>query len=115
MMLKVRMLHDCSIPSLRWVDPVGWEPSDVIDGLKWTSNAWWGDDDEEAYGLAWVGDVNAYGVREVTEVDADDLRIVSCGDCRVICKPQIGEPVEDIGNGYFEAADGTVIYSPEST
>lgn len=27
---------------------------------------------------------------------------------------RIGEPVNEIGGGYFEAADGTVIYSPEA-
>ena len=85
MKVKVQMLHDCSAPNLRWVEPVNWAPANVVNGLTFTDGGWWGDDEQE-YGLAWNGDVNSFGAGETVEVSASDLRIVSCGECRVISK-----------------------------
>lgn len=83
--VKVQMLSDCTT-SMRWVDPVGWHPTTVIDGYSYDNGAWWDDNDDEAFGIAWIGDVNAYGVRDCAVVDFADLRVVSRSDCSVVCE-----------------------------
>ena len=79
----VRLLHNASIPSARWCEPVGWEPANVIEGSELFDGAWW-DADEQTAGLVWFGHPNEYGANEVMEANLDDLRVASCGDCRVI-------------------------------
>ncbi len=81
--LEVRLMHNASIPGARWCEPIGWEPSNVIEGAEMQDGTWW-DDDNEVAGLVWFGDVNAYGTQEIIVTDIDDLRVASCGDCRVI-------------------------------
>lgn len=81
--LTVRLMHNASIPSARWCEPVGWEPANQIEGAEWVDGGWW-DDDNQTAGLVWFGHPNEYGAREVIEVSPDDLRVASCGNCRVI-------------------------------
>jgi hypothetical protein len=76
-------MHDASIPGARWCVPIGWEPRNVVDGAEYTDGSWWSEAEEEA-GLIWFGDRNAYGAQEVIQASPDDLRVASCGDCRVI-------------------------------
>ncbi len=81
--VTVRLLHNASIPNARWCEPVGWEPANVVGGSEWVDGAWW-DDYEQAAGLVWFGHPYEYGANEVVEANLDDLRVASCGDCRVI-------------------------------
>jgi len=82
-LFKIRLMHNSSIPGARWCEPIGWEPSNEIEGAEFADGSWWSDSEEEA-GLVWFGDVNAYGSEEVIDASLDDLRVASCGDCRVI-------------------------------
>ncbi len=79
----VTLMHNASIPGARWCEPKGWEPANVIEDADFVDGAWWYDD-EQAAGLVWFGNRDAYGARETVEVSLDDLRVASCGDCRVI-------------------------------
>jgi len=81
--VTVRMLHHSSIPNARWCEPVGWEPANEVEGAETYDGSWW-DESEEIAGLVWFGDRDAYEMDEVAEVDLADLRVASCGDCRVI-------------------------------
>ncbi len=81
--LTVRLLHNASIPGARWCEPVGWEPANVVEGSELADGAWW-NNDEQAAGLVWFGERDAYGANEVKEANLDDLRVATCGDCRVI-------------------------------
>lgn len=81
----VRLLHASSIPNARWCEPVGWEPTNVVDGAVFDDGAWWGDYDQAA-GLIWVGKPDEYGNYEIIEASVDDVRVATCGDCRVIGK-----------------------------
>ena len=81
--VTVRLLHNASIPNARWCEPVGWEPANVVEGSELVDGAWW-DDDEQTAGLVWFGHPNEYVANEVMEANLDDLRVASCGDCRVI-------------------------------
>ncbi len=86
--VRVRLMHDASIPGARWCEPIGWEPANVIEGSELDDGAWW-DADEQTAGLVWLGDRNAYGAAEVIEANISDLRVASCGDFRVIGEVQI--------------------------
>lgn len=84
--LTVRLAHHSSIQGARWATPVGWEPANQIEGAEYAGDgSWWEGSGEEsnqqAAGLVcWAeGDEG-----EEIEVAADDLRVASCGDCRVI-------------------------------
>lgn len=81
--VKVRLLHNSSIPSARWCEPIDWQPANEIAGAEPCDGSWWSDDEQVA-GLVWFGDRNAYGANEVIHADLDDIRVASCGDCRVI-------------------------------
>jgi hypothetical protein len=81
--VRVRLLHNASIPSARWCSPIGWEPRNTVEGAEFADGSWW-TDDEEAAGLVWFGDRNAYGAEEAIDANIDDIRVASCGDCRVI-------------------------------
>lgn len=81
--VTVRLLHNSSIPGARWCDPVGWEPANAIEGAELVDGSWWNDDGEVA-GLVWFGDRSECGASEVIEVRLEDLRVASCGNCRVI-------------------------------
>lgn len=81
--LKVRLLHNASIPNARWCEPIGWTPANEVKGAEFDNGCWW-DGDEEAASLVWFGHPNEYGANEVMQANLDDLRVASCGDCRVI-------------------------------
>lgn len=86
--VTVRLLHNASIPNARWCEPVGWEPANVVEGSELVDGAWW-DDDEQTAGLVWFGHPSEYGANEVMEANLGDLRVASCGDCRVIEKVKL--------------------------
>lgn len=74
-----------SISGARWCQPVGWEPQNEVEGAEFVDGSWWGETEEEAGLVRWSdGDEG-----EEIEVDADDLRVASCGDCRVIAEVQV--------------------------
>lgn len=37
--VTVRLLHNASIPTARWCEPVGWEPANVIEGSELAQHA----------------------------------------------------------------------------
>ena len=78
--MQVRINHKSSVSGASWCVPIGWEPDNQIEGAKFVDGAWWSAESEEA-GLLYFGDAE-----EGSEVDATfaDLRVVSCGNCRVI-------------------------------
>ena len=78
--VTIRLMHNSSLPNASWCIPVGWEPSNVIEGSEYVDGSWWGDD--ETAGIVYFG-IGNHDEEEI-EVNLDDLRIVSCGDCRVI-------------------------------
>jgi len=76
--LTVRLGHRSSISGARWCQPIGWEPANTIQGAEFIDGSWWGE--EEAGIVCFVaGDED-----DEIEVELDDLRLASCGDCRVI-------------------------------
>lgn len=81
--VTVRLLHDSSIPSLRWCEPIGWEPKAEVNG-EYADGSWW-DDNEEVAGLVVLGNYTE-GEDEIVTVDIDQIRIASCGDCKIIGK-----------------------------
>lgn len=103
--MKVVLKHRSSIPGARWCEPVGWEPGNKIEGAEFVDGSWWGADSEEA-GLVYFGDGEEGDTVEATFAD---LRLVSCGDCKVIGEVEYGEPVKEIAPGVYEAQDGTTI------
>lgn len=78
--VKVRLGHRSSIPGARWATPVGWEPTNEIEGSEFLDGSWW-DETEETAGLVCFtpGD-------DGDQIDAptDEVRVASTGDCRVI-------------------------------
>lgn len=81
--VKVRLLHNSSIPGARWCEPVDWEPANKMEGAVWADGAWWDEEDEVA-AMVWFGDVNSYGAEEIVDVRLDEIRVVSAGVCCVI-------------------------------
>lgn len=81
--VSVRLMHYSSIPGARWCEPVGWEPTNEIEGAEHQEKGSWWDDQEEVAGLVCFVSGNE---DDEIEVSLDDLRIASCGDCRVIGK-----------------------------
>ena len=108
--MQVLINHKSSVSGASWCTPIGWEPDNRIEGAEFIDGSWWSDDCQKA-GLLFFGEATE---GEQIEATFADLRVASCGNCRVIGEVEFGTPVEDIGGGFSEAADGTVIYSPES-
>lgn len=81
--LTIWLKHSASIPNARWCEAVDWEPRNEIDGADYLDGGWW-DDDGNVAGLVWFGDTSEHQPGEEIEVSLDDLRVASCGDCRVI-------------------------------
>ncbi len=79
----VQLMHNSSIPNARWCETVGWEPQNKIDGAEFIDGSWWNEDSEEA-GLVYFCNPAEYGSGDVVEASLDDIRVASCGDCRVI-------------------------------
>ena len=90
--VTVRITHGSSIPGACWCQPVGWEPANEREGASYIDGSWYDDDGDDAApevaGLVWFGNPEEYEGDEdqelVIEVSIDDLRIASCGDCKVI-------------------------------
>jgi len=78
--LTIALAHKSAIPGARWATPVGWEPANEIDGSEYLDGSWWSEDSETA-GLLYFG---AGSEGDTVEADADDLRVASTGNCRVI-------------------------------
>lgn len=89
--VKVKILHDSSIPNSRWCEPIDWEPANEIDGAEYTDGSW-RDATEEVAGIVTF---DAHAVLEsedaIVEVPLDSLRVATCGDCRVIGPVEITE------------------------
>jgi hypothetical protein len=80
-------MHKSSVPNARWAHPIGWEPTQEIEGAEFLDGSWWSDSQEEAGLICFVPGVEG----AIIEVDGSDLRIVTTGDCRVI--GEIGDSV----------------------
>jgi hypothetical protein len=93
--LTVEIGHTSAIAGAKWCRPVGWSPRNVIEGADWddTEGVWWGDDGEAAGIIAFGDDfAERFASRPrsfVTTVRLDDLRVASCGQCRVIGEVEI--------------------------
>lgn len=84
-LVTVKLEHRSSIPNARWCKAIGWEPVNQIDGAELLDGSWWSETEEEAGLVCFVeGD-------EGDEIDValDDLRVASCGDCRVIASVEV--------------------------
>jgi len=85
--LKIRLGRRSSIPQARWCVPIGWEPSNVIEGAEFVDGSWWGENEEEAGLVCFTqGDEG-----QEYCVALGDLRVASCGDCRVIGEVQLSD------------------------
>ncbi len=78
--LTVELMHRSSIPGAIWAKPCGWEPENEIEGSEWIDGSWW-DDAGNTAGLVCFVEGNE---GDIVEVVLSDLRVASCGDCRVI-------------------------------
>lgn len=78
--LKVVLGHRSSISQARWCQPVGWKPKNEIEGADFVDGSWWGESEEEAGLVCFVQGEEG----EEIEVSSDDIRVASCGNCRVI-------------------------------
>ena len=78
--MKIRINHKSSVSGASWCTPIGWEPDNQIEEAQFVDGSWWSDVEEEA-GLLYFGEA-----QEGEEIEASfaDLRVASCGDCRVI-------------------------------
>jgi hypothetical protein len=73
---------------------VGWEPSNELGGASFIDGSWYDDESDisapEVAGIVWFGDVDEYEECDndelIIECSLDDLRIASCGDCKVIAE-----------------------------
>jgi hypothetical protein len=84
---EVEVGHAASIPGARWCRPVGWSPRNAIDGAEWSDgDGAWNDENGDAAGIVIYG--NCSEGDRVT-VGLDDLRVVTCGDCRVVGAVQV--------------------------
>lgn len=80
--LTVKLGHRSSISGARWCQAVGWEPRNEVTGAAFADGSWWSEQDEDA-GLVCFADGEE---GDEVEVDIDDLRVASCGNCRVIAE-----------------------------
>lgn len=78
----VELMHRSSIPGAWWCTPIGWEPANEIEGAEFTDGSWW-DETGEVAGLVCFGDFDGHS-GETIEIPAEELRVASCGNCRVI-------------------------------
>jgi hypothetical protein len=86
--LKVRVLGSSSIPNTRWCEPVDWEPKNEFAGSSYAEGAWW-DDHEATAGLVWLGHGRKPNAGEILEVSPEELKVVSCGECRILGEVQL--------------------------
>lgn len=83
--VTVRLMHNTSLTRTRWCQPVGWEPANKLAGAEFVDGSWW-DDQEEVAGLVCFAEGDE---GDEIEVSLDDLRVASCGDCKVIGKVKL--------------------------
>jgi hypothetical protein len=93
MKVKIRLLHESSIPGSHWCQPIGWDPANKVEGAQYQDGTWWdsNDDGNDAAGLLWFGDMIAYGFNKVMDADLDDLRVASAGDVKILGKVILSE------------------------
>lgn len=83
--VTVRLMHNTTLTRTRWCVPVGWEPTNNLTGAEFVDGSWW-DDQEEVAGLVCFAEGDE---GDEIEVSLDDLRVASCGDCKVIGKVKL--------------------------
>lgn len=89
--VDIRISHRCSIPGTYWCEPIGWEPTNKVNGFPSERGSWW-DDSEVIAGLVWFGSLEkGEDEGDILEVDPSELSVASCGNCRVIAKVTIAE------------------------
>ena len=89
--VRIRLGHQSSIQGAIWCEPVGWTPANEIEGADWCEGAWL-DDESSVAGLVWFHDGVPHDEDDVLAVELDDLRVASCGDCRVIGEVEVADP-----------------------
>jgi hypothetical protein len=84
---KVEVLHPSPVPHARWCRPIGWAPSNRIDGAEWeaTAGAWIGPGGEVA-GMVVFTTEHSEG--DIAHFTRDAFRVVGGG--RVIAEVEIG-------------------------
>lgn len=90
--VNIRVSRLSPISNSYWCEPIGWKPTNLVNGFPSDNGSYW-DDNEEIAALVWLG-VLKEGENEgdILEVDPSDLYIASCvDDCRVIAKVTIAE------------------------
>jgi hypothetical protein len=87
--VTVTVGHRSGIAGARWCLPVGWSPRNRVEGADWSDeDGCWQDADGDAAGLVvFTEDDEDEG--ETVTVGLDDIRVVSCGECRVIGEVQV--------------------------
>jgi hypothetical protein len=86
-MVEVLVCHRSGIAGARWCRPVGWTPRNRIADADWVESdgSWWGEAGEEAGIVIFGHDEEG----DTVTVGLDDLRVASCGECRVIADVQV--------------------------
>ena len=87
--VEVVVRHRSSVPGARWCEPKGWAPTNLIEGAEYVADtgSWWDPSEEAAGILVWTAPDAVKG--DVATVSLDDLRVASCGDCRVIGRVEV--------------------------
>lgn len=88
MKVNIRIQHRCSVPQPHWCQPVGWTPANIVEGREYQEGAWW-DDHEAIAGLVVYHLPPDVIEGDIVEVPLDDLRVVQCGDVRVLEKVKV--------------------------
>lgn len=78
--LTVELMHRSSIQGARWCKPVSWTPANEIKYAEFVDGSWWSEHEEEAGLICFVDGEEGDHI----EVSPEELRVASCGDCRVI-------------------------------
>jgi len=82
--LTIKVRHASCHPGARWCRPVGWSPTNAVEGADWdeATGAWWDAEGEAAAIVVFGCDYADNGTQ--TTVSRDILWVVSAGDCRLI-------------------------------
>jgi len=83
--MKVLLQHVSSIRGARWCRPIGWDPKNKVEGAEFVGDSWWSEGEGKA-GLVCFSE-GAEGTE--IEVAVDDLKVASCGECKVISEVQV--------------------------
>jgi hypothetical protein len=77
--VEVLLLQKYCSRGWRWCHPIGWNPSNKIDGLEYTEGVWWNADGEIAARLVWIGNTdNQHKAGAFAQVNISDLKVGSC-------------------------------------